>query len=141
MPLYFGLPVVCKEAFRLFSLNFEEVKSEVMRKYKLSENMYMDCYFVDYLNAFFEREKMDIRIFYTDKGQCIVGYEIIEVNIFQKNYINVSKFVTLLQYLKTAYAQTTAKYIENFSEVELEHMEDEPETVKFPEPFIIDFNH
>ena len=112
-----------------------------MRKYKLSENMYMDCYFVDYLNAFFEREKMDIRIFYTDKGQCIVGYEIIEVKIFQKNYINVSKFVTLLEYLKTAYAQTTAKYIENFSEVELEHMEDETETVKFPEPFIIEFNH
>jgi hypothetical protein len=52
MPLYFGFPVTCQEAFRLFSLDFEQVKCDIMQKHKLTENMYMDCYFVDHANNF-----------------------------------------------------------------------------------------
>ena len=75
MPLYFGFPVTCQEAFRLFSLDFEQAKCDIMQKHKLTENMYMDCYFVDYANNFFKGKEIEMRVFYTDKGQCIVGYK------------------------------------------------------------------
>jgi len=137
MPLYLGLPLTCKEAFRLFSLNFEDIKCDIMKKHNLNHNMYMDCYFIDYLNIFFKNETIEMKIFYTDKGQCILGYEIEEVSIFQRNFINIDEFVIKMSYLKTLFHMETNKYKENFSEVELEHMEDEPEIVKFPEPYII----
>jgi len=141
MPLYFGLPVTCAEALRLFGLDFEDIKYETMQKNKLTENMYMDCYFVDYLTSFFKRQQMDMRIFYTDKGQCIVGYEIKEVSVFQKNFINVDHFLIQLASLKSLFSTETEKWRSNFREVVLEHLEDEPETVEFPEPYIIEFNN
>jgi hypothetical protein len=141
MPLYFGLPVICEEAFRLFGLNFEEAKCEIMDKYKLTKNMYMDCHFVDRLNRFFEAEEMVMRVFYTDKGQCVIGYEMKEVSVFQRKYIDVSKFMTILTTLKSLFSKETDKWRANFAVVTLEIMEDEPETVREPEPYIIEFNH
>jgi len=141
MPLYFGLPVICEEAFRLFGLNFEEAKCEIMDKYKLTKNMYMDSHFVDGLNRFFEAEEMVMRVFYTDKGQCVIGYEMKEVNVFQRKYIDVSKFMTILTTLKSLFSKETDKWRANFAVVTLEIMEDEPETVREPEPYIIEFNH
>lgn len=140
MPLYLGLPLTFKEAFRLFSLNFEDIKCNIMKKHKLTENMYMDCHFVDYLNLFFKNEGVVMKIFYTDKGQCIIGYEIEEVSIFQKKFISVDEFLIKISDLKKLFHTETNKYKENFLEVELEHMEDEPEIVSFSEPYIIEYN-
>lgn len=141
MPNYFGIPVTCQEAFRLFDLDFKEVKSTIMQKNKLTEHMYMDCYFVDYANTFFTRENLDMRLFYMDKGQCIVGYEIKEVGIFEAKFVRVSEFITLLSQLTAAFSRETKDYKENFREVTLEHMEDESETVSFTEPYIIEHNN
>jgi hypothetical protein len=140
MPFYFGLPVTCQEVFRLFSLDFEQVKCDIMQKHSLSENMYMDCYFADYLNNFFRNKKLTLRINYLDKGQCILGYHMIQVCNFQKNFVNVDRFIIQLTNMKTLFAMETEQYRENFREVVLEHMEDEPETVEFPQPYIIEFN-
>ena len=141
MPLYFGLPLTCKEAFRLFDLDFERVKFDIMEKHKFRENMYMDCYFVDYLNCFLKREALTMNTFYTDKGQCIIGYELDYVSGLQRKFINVSNFITLLETFKTSFEREIEKYKENFREVVLEHMEDEPEIVSFPEPYLIEFNN
>jgi hypothetical protein len=141
MPIYFGIPVTCQEAFRLFDLDFQEVKCAIMQKNKLAEHMYMDCHFVDYMNAFFKRQTLDMRLFYTDKGQCIVGYKIKEAGIFEAKFVKVSDFITLLAGLTSSFARETNDYKENFREVTLEHMEDEPETVSFPEPYIIEYNN
>lgn len=140
MPVYFGLPVTCREAFRLFDLHFEQVKFDIMEKNKLKENMYMDCYFVDYLNCLFKGEKMTMKTHYTDKGQCIIGYELANISGFQRKFVNVSDFITILESFRTTFTREIEKYKENFREVVLEHMEDEPETVSFPEPYIIEFN-
>jgi hypothetical protein len=140
MPVYFGLPVTCQEAFRLFSLDFEQVKCDIMQKHRLSENMYMDCYFADYLNNFFRNKKLTLRINYLDKGQCILGYHMIQVCNFQKNFVNVDLFIIQLTNMKTLFAMETEQYRENFREVVLEYMEDEPETVEFTQPYIIEFN-
>ena len=137
MPLYFGLPVTCEEAFRLFGLNYEEAKCEFMNKYKSNRN---DCHFVDRLNRFFEAKEMVMRVFYTDKGQTIIGYEMKEVSIFQSKYTDVGKFMTILTHLKSLFSKETDTWRANFVVVTLEHMEDEPETVSEPEPYIIEYS-
>ena len=135
MPLYFGLPVGIEEAYRLFDLNFAEIQKEIMQEY----NMCSDCYFVDYLNKHLMTDKITIKIFYMGLGMSIVGYQIQETNIFEKQFINVNDFIIQLTNLKTLFAMETKKFENNFSEITLEHMEDEPEVVHFPEPYIIDF--
>jgi hypothetical protein len=143
MPLYFGFPVTCQEAFRLFSLDFEQAKCEIMQKYKLRENMYMDCHFVNYANNFFKEKTMEMRLYYTDKGQCIVGYKIENTSVFERKFVKVCDFKNILERLGIRFWNevTTNNCKENFNTVVLEHMEDEPETVECGEPYIIEFNN
>ena len=138
MPLYFGLPLTCQESFRLFNLDFEETKQNIMKKNNLVESSYMDCYFIDFLNNFFISEEMKMRVFYTDKGQCIIGYKIDEVSNFNKKFTNADQLIIQLTNLKILFVIETKKYEANFIEVKLEHMEDEPEIVNFPLPYIIE---
>jgi len=140
MPVYFGLPVTCQEVIRLFNLDFQLVKGKIIQEYNLSEHVFMDYYYADYLNNFFRNKKLTLRINYLDKGQCILGYHMIQVCNFQKNFVNVDQFMIQLTNLKTLFAMETNNYRENFREVVLEHMEDEPETVEFPEPYIIEYS-
>jgi hypothetical protein len=146
MPLYFGLPVTYQEAFRLFGLDFEQAKCEIMEKYKLRENNYMECHFVDYANNFFKEKNMEIRAFYTDKGQCIVGYKIENTSVFERKFVKASDFMNILEKLTTEFwceIQLT-HCEENFNKITLEHMEDEPEIVEGFERFelyIIEFHH
>jgi hypothetical protein len=143
MPLYFGLPVTCQEVFRLFSLDFEQAKCEIMEKYKLRENMHMDYYFVDYANNFFKGKNVEMRVFYTDKGQCIVGYKIENASVFEKKFIKVSDFMNVLDKLAFRYwyeIEIILNCKKNCNKITLEHMEDEPEIVEGGDPYIIEFN-
>jgi len=143
MPIYFGFPVTCQEAFRLFSLDFEQVKCDIMKKHKFTGDVYMDCYFVDYANNFFKEENMKMRVFYTDKGQCIVGYKIENTSVFERKFIKADEFTKLINNLRKSFWNeiTIRDCANNFSEIVLEHMEDEPETVEDCEPYIIEFHH
>jgi len=143
MPIYFGFPVTCQEAFRLFSLDFEQAKCDIMQKHKLTENSYMDCHFVDYANDYFKREKMEMRVFYTDKGQCILGYKIENASVFESKFVKARDFANILYNLTKRFRQEIAikNCKKNFNNITLEHMEDEPETVEDGEPYIIEFNH
>jgi hypothetical protein len=141
MPLYFGFPVTCKDAFRLFSLDFEQAKCEIMEKYKLNENMYMDYYFVDYANNFFKGKNMEMRVFYTDKGQCIVGYKIENASVFERKFVKVSEFMNVLDKMTVRFwyeIEIIVNCKKNFNNITLEHMEDEPENVEGGEPYIIE---
>lgn len=142
MPLYFGFPVTCQEAFRLFSLDFEQEKCDIMKKHKLTENMYMDCYFVDYLENFFKEKNLKMRVFYTDKGQCIVGYKIEDMSVFERKFVKVFEFKNVLEKLVSRfwYEITIINCEKNFNKIVLEHMEDEPEIVEGGEPYIIEFH-
>ena len=146
MTIYFGLPVTSQEAFRLFNLNFEQVKTYMMQRYDLTEDMHMDCYFLDYLENFFKEKNLKMRVFYTDKGQCIVGYKIENTSVFERKFVKVSEFTDMLEKLKTEFwceIQLT-HCEENFNKIVLEHMEDEPEIVEgFEniEPYIIEFHN
>ena len=143
MPLYFGFPVTCQEAFRLFSLDFEKVKCDIMQKHKLSENMYMDCHFVDYANNFLKGKNVEMRVFYTDKGQCIIGYKIENTSVFERKFVKVSDFKNMLDAFIANfwYEIRSITGLSHFNKITLEHMEDEPETVEGVEPYIIEFHH
>jgi hypothetical protein len=142
MPLYFGFPVTCQEAFRLFGLDFEQAKCEIMEKYKLTENIYMDCHFIDYVNSVFKEKNMEMRVFYTDKGQCIVGYKIENLSVFERKFVKVSELTNMLEKLTTEFwcEIQLIHCADNFNKIVLEHMEDEPEIVEGFEPYIIEFN-
>jgi hypothetical protein len=113
-----------------------------MQKYKLTETMYMDCHFVDYANNFFKEKTMEMRLYYTDKGQCIVGYKIENTSVFERKFVKVCDFKNILERLEIRFWNevTINNCKENFNTVVLEHMEDEPETVEGGEPYIIEFN-
>jgi len=142
MPIYFGFPVTCQEAFRLCNLDYEQAKCDIMQKYKLSENRFMDCHSLEYMNNFFRGKNVVMRLFYTDKGQCIIGYKIENVSVFTRKFVKVSEFTDMLNDLMTRFwcEIEILNCRENFNKIVLEHMEDEPETVEGAEPYIIEFN-
>lgn len=96
MPLYLGFPVTCQEAFRLFSLDFEQVKCHIMQKYSLTENMYMNCHFVDYMNKFFKGKNMD-------KGQYIVECEITNFSVFQNKCVASKHFMYSIHHFENKF--------------------------------------
>lgn len=145
MPIYIGFPVTCQEAFRLFGLNLEQAKCDIMQKYKLTENMYMECHFLDYLNKFLIEKNVTMRVFYTDKGQCVIGYNIENLSVFEMKFVKVSEITNMLEKLVSRfwYEIRIINCEENFNKITLEHMEDEPEIVEGGvervEPYIIEF--
>lgn len=144
MPIYFGIPVTKKEAFRLFDLHYEKIKYEIEQKHKLSHDIFsysIECYLFDYLENYFKKINLDIRIYNTDKGQCIVGYEIKEPSDVWDKFINVDQFIIVLTNLKTKFVLETIDYQKNFREVELECMEGEPKFVSYPVPYIIEYRY
>jgi hypothetical protein len=114
-----------------------------MQKHKLTENMYMDSYFVDYANNFFKGKNMEMRVFYADKGQCIIGYKIENASVFERKFVKVSEFTSMLEELgaRFRYEITIINCEDNFAKITLEHMEDEPETIEGAQPYIIEFHH
>ena len=85
------------------------------------------------------QNKVKIRIGGTDKGQCIIGYEIEEPSVFSKNFINVDEFIIKLINLRTQFTNEMQILGCDLSEVILEHLEDEVEIVNYPVPYILHF--
>jgi hypothetical protein len=98
------------------------------------------------LENFFKEKNLKMRVFYTDKGQCIVGYKIENVSVFERKFVKVSEFTHMLEKLTTEFwceIQLT-ECEENFNKIVLEHMEDEAEIVEGfenVEPYIIEFDN
>jgi hypothetical protein len=140
MPLYFGLPVTCKEAYRLFDENYNQIELGIIEKHRLFyENPFTYPFMIEDLNKFFKRQGLQIRIYGTDKGQCIIGYIIKEPSDVSNAFINVDNFITKLTDLKTRFALETAEYSLNFQTVTLERMENEPLEISCPVPYIIEY--
>jgi hypothetical protein len=143
MPVYFGLPVTCKEAYRLFGQNYNQTELGIIEKHRMfRENPYTDPFMIEHLNKFFQSIKLLIRIFYTDKGQCIIGYIIDEPSDVSNKFVDVDKFITILTDLKARFAVETSGYSWYFNRVTLERMENEPVEILGPiTPYIIEYNN
>jgi hypothetical protein len=143
MPVYFGLPVTCQEAYRIFGIDLEMVKRDLIERKNINQRFMNVWYFADELNKHFEQCDKKIRLFSTDKGQFVLGYEIAEVSDVWNKFINMDELVILLAKLKSQFGEEMLDLKADLKKVTLEYMEgdeDNPETVSFPTPYIISFN-
>jgi hypothetical protein len=144
MPLYYGIPVCIEEACNIFRLNIEDITEKAIKKYKISENerayfYTMQCVLADYLNFYLNSKNIKIKLLSTDKGQYIIGYEITEISVFKYEFINSDQFILKLNNLKLQFMEEMEYINANLTIVTLEHLEDVPEIVNNPIPYVILF--
>jgi hypothetical protein len=138
--LYLGLPVTCPEAFRIFGIDTELAFDEVVKENNWKRDRLSDSHIVPVLNDFFIENSTTIRIYPTDKGQYILGYEMKEASNVWNRLINMDEFIILLINLKTLFTQEIQKLNGDMSCVKLAYMEgddENPDIVRNPIPYII----
>jgi len=100
MPLYFGLPVCCDEAYCIFGLDLEYYIDKVIEEKNIKREQVHYYYLIEYVRVYLKKNNTKIKIHSTDKGQYIIGYEIKEVSDISNSFINADEFVDLLVNLK-----------------------------------------
>ena len=143
MPVYFGLPIKCQEAFRIFGIDIELIKSDLIERKKIHPRYMGGWEFAIELNKHFEQCKKKVRLYSTDKGQFILGYVMKEVADVYNNFINMDELVILLAKLKSQFGEEMLDLNADLSNVTLEYMEGNnknPHVVNFPTPYVISFN-
>ena len=138
MTVYFGLPVTYNEGIRIFGLNLELIMNYIKTHCKYT-GTYYNPFIIEYLNMHFKDASVNIKIFNTDKGQYIIGYELTEVSDVWNKFINMDEFIILILKLKKQFYDEMQVLNADLTEVTLEHMEGESEIVKNPVPYIIDY--
>jgi hypothetical protein len=133
MPLYFGIPVRVNEAIRILNLDLEEITTKVIQ-----QQYYSDYTFVEIANDYLK--KSNIQIYYLDKGLCVCGFKIDEPSDVWNKFINADELIIKLLNLKLLFQKEIEKLNGNLSEVTLEYMEGEPEIIKNPIPYILEWH-
>ena len=143
MPVYFGLPITCQETYRIFDIDLEMVKRDLIERKNINPRFADVCCFADELNKHFKQCGKKVRLFSTDKGQFVLGYEIAEVSDVWTKFINMDELVILLAKLKSQFGEEMLDLKADLKKVTLEYMEgdeENPDTVSFPTPYVISFN-
>jgi hypothetical protein len=144
MPLFYGIPVCLEEACNIFRFKIEDITQKAIQKYKIAENQKqhfytIQCVVFDYLNFYLDSNNVKIKVLCTDKGQYIIGYEITEISVFKYEFINSDQFTLKLNDLKLQFTEEMETINANLTTVTLEHLEDIPEIVNNPIPYVILF--
>ena len=139
MPVYLGLPLHFLETFRILGIDYTKTIIELVNKNNLKNNDYVSPYIYDELNNYLKNKDVNLRIYNTDKGQIILGYEIHEPSDVWDKFTNVDEFITLLGDLKIMFNNEIKKLDGNLEKVIIHHMEGEDEIVNFPIPYIISY--
>jgi hypothetical protein len=140
--LFFGIPVTLDEAYRIFGINIENVKKEIILKYKYNNpGVYyvIQAHLDKYIYTYLQEKAVKLNVISTDKGQYVIGYRIEEDISPWNRFKNVDDFITLLVDLKKLFYEEMGKCNADLSVVTLEIMEGEHEVVHNPMPYIISF--
>ena len=163
--LFFGIPVTLEEAYRIFGVDIENVKQEIVLKHKCDLGMYhtIQAHLNDYMYTYLGKKAVKLNVISTDKGQHIIGYRIEEdisagprracsdadslesVATTERmippwnRFKNMDDFIVLLVDLNKLFYEEIAVCNADLSVVTLEIMEGEPEVAKNPIPYIISF--
>lgn len=139
--MYIGLPLTAHEAARLFGLKITSPYAEDSwcRAYDLR----------DKINNWFESNGMKIRLYSTDKGQLVLGYLLKHASDVSNRFVSTTEMIMVLLEHKQLFMNEIKSYINNFEEVTIEahwpeahgpkYLENYPETIRFVEPFVIEF--
>ena len=139
--LFFGIPVTLEEAYRIFGIDIERIKQEIVLKHKCNLGMYhtIQAHLNDYMYTYLGKKAIKLNVISTDKGQYVIGYRIEEDISPWNRFKNVDDFIALLIDLKTLFYEEMWKCNADLSVVTLEIMEGEPEVANNPIPYIISF--
>jgi len=142
MTTYIGIPVCLTEALRIFKQDIETVEENILKKLnkKKDDHYYVDNIILHEMNEYLETSSTKIKIFPTDKGQYIIGYEIKEPSNLWSKFINVDNFLILIMNLRHKFLEEMTILNADLSEVTLEYMEGlekDKIKVKNPIPYII----
>ena len=142
MTTYFGIPVCIREVLRILRKDIETVEQNILNRLnkKKDDHYYIDNIILKEMNKYLETSSTEIKIFPTDKGQYIFGYEIKEPSNVWSKFINVDNFVILIMNLKNKFLEEMTILNADLSEVTLEFMEGSIKDrikVKNPIPYII----
>jgi hypothetical protein len=141
MPVYFGLPININEAIRIIKLD----NDTMINKIKKDHPHYCTHLLYKYINEYLTKHqninsKHKMLIYSTDKGQFVLGYELIEISDVWNNIISVDKTIVLLLELKKKFHTDIRLFQIDLSCVAIEHMESEPTYENFPDPYILEWN-
>jgi hypothetical protein len=141
MALYVGLPVCYEEAFRIFGINIEDSNEIIMQKFNVKDkNKIYYYHYIEYLKRFLEDKNSEIKIYSTDKGQFIIGYNMEDnLDVWYK-FVNVDETIINLLQLKSKFMKEMSELNADLSTVALEYMEgdrDKPKVVNNPMPYVI----
>jgi len=143
MPVYFGLPLTISESIRILGLDMD---SDIL-KIKKDYSSYYDHHLFIYLNKYLV-DKQDkiatnniIQIYSTDKGQYVLGYELIEISDVWNNIMSVDNMIILLLKCKNKFNKDIKLLNIDLSHVEIEHMENYPTYEVLPEPYILEWKY
>ena len=139
--LFFGIPVTLEEAYRIFGVDIEMIKEEIVLKHKCNLGMYhtIQAHLNDYMYAYLGKKAVKLNVISTDKGQYVIGYRIEEDILPWNRFKNVDDFIALLIDLKELFYEEMGECNADLSVVTLEIMEGESEVVHNPMPYIISF--
>jgi len=137
--LFFGIPVTIEEAYRIFKIDIEAIKQEIVLKYNFSMYHTIQARLCDYINSYLKNQNLKIEVLPTDKGQYIIGYKIEEEVTPWGEFKNIDDFIILLLNLKKQFSREIVVCNADLTIVTLERMEGEPEVVNNPIPYLISF--
>lgn len=140
MPLYVGLPLIAKEALRILNFDVESTLRDIKIKNDLKNDNYIcDHHIQSVLKEYFEKHRVNIRLYITDKNQCILGYKSTAIES-QDEFVDINKFITMMSDLKEIFEFDLDILNADLSSVTLEHMEGLSEIVKHPMPYVLNYN-
>jgi hypothetical protein len=153
MPLYFGIRMTIRDAFHLFSENYQKTFDTTIVSFE--DTRHMDSYLCETLNNIAEIiqerpmnafnmtykitklvEPPSINVFYIGNEQCVIGWKI------EKISANIDDFILTLINLKSKFANVTNyfKIIHNEDYIPRERFE----AIRFTcasQPSIIEYNN
>jgi hypothetical protein len=143
MPIYFGIRVTIRDAFRLFSENYQKIFDDTIVSFE--DTRHMDSYLCETLNKIAEMIKdrpinafnmgykitklivpPSVNVFYIGNEQCVIGWEM------EKISANIDDFILILINLKAKFSNVTNyfKFLHN----------EEFQVIYDSEPSIIEYN-
>jgi hypothetical protein len=141
MALYIGLPVCYEEAFRIFGINIEDSNETIMTRFNVKDkNKIYYYHYIEYLKRFLEDKNSEIKIYSTDKGQFIIGYNMEDNLDVWNKFVNVDETIINLLQLKSKFMKEMSELNADLSTVALEYMEGDRDKLKIvnnPMPYVI----
>ena len=141
MSLYFGFPVKAIEALRILNFDVQSTLYDICNKNNIKNDEYINNFYIqDVLKIHFKSKNVNMRLYTTDKSQCILGYKLTEIVENQDEFMKVDDFITILSDMKCLFTSELEILNANLITVTLCHMERDDVYVSFPKPVILSWN-